>query len=169
MWLIHITISVPTLLLGTGAVAKFSWYVPKFTAANHHDILSHYGLLEGTDLEVRRRMADLFLRPRKWKYFCETVSPNKCASPYYDEEGRLIASRPPRDASEEGKFFKSGLYHGYFSASEENDCDSNPMTCTGHIASPPCKWTNYVVPQLHHLNIPVWSGGTSTGAGNYSE
>jgi len=152
---------------GSGGVAKFSWYVPKFTAANHHDILSHYGLLEGTDLEVRRRLADLFLRPRKWKYFCDEVSPDNCATPYYDEEGRLIAARPPKDESEEGKFFKAGLYHGHFSASEDNDCDSNPAKCTGHIASPPCTWTNYVVPQIHHIGIPVWSAGTSTGAGNY--
>lgn len=153
----------------TGGVAKFSWYVPKFTAANHFNILSHYGLKEGSDLEERRRMAELFLRPRNWKFFCEKVSPDNCTLPYYDNEGRLIAARAPQDESEEGQFFKAGLYHGHFSASDDNDCDANPTTCTGHIASPPCTWTNYVVPQLHYLGIPVWSGGTSTAAGNYSK
>ena len=154
---------------GSGGVAKYSWYVPRFTAVNNYIVLSLYGIKEGTLLEQRRRMAELFLRPKNWKFFCDEVSEDHCTTPYSDEEGRLIASRPPEGEDEEGKFFSEGVYHGHFSASEENDCDAHPTNCTGHIASPPCTWTNYVVPQLHYMEIPVWSNGKESAAGNYGE
>jgi len=153
---------------GSGGVGKYSWYVPKFTAVNNYIVLSLYGIKEGTLLEQRRRMAELFLRPRNWKFFCDEVSEDNCTTSYIDEEGRLIASRPPEGEDEEGKFFSEGLYHGHFSASEENDCDANPTNCTGHIASPPCEWTNFVVPQSHYMGIPVRSSGKESASGNYN-
>ena len=159
--------SSQSFFLSLGGVAKYSWYVPKFTAERHYTLLSHFGMKEGSELEKRRRMAELFLRPRTWGFFCQMVSPDNCATPYYDEEGKLIAARAPQDDSEKGSYFSSGLYHGHFSASEENDCDANPTNCTGHFAIPPCSWTNYAVPQLHHIGIPVWSGGSQSASGSY--
>ena len=165
--------------LSSGGVSKYSWYVPKFTAERNFNLLTHFGLTSGTEQEKRRRLADTFLRPQTWKAYCDDISEDQCASPKYENNttsnatgtatGKLIVARPPQDESEEGLYFKSGLFHGYFHASEDNDCDANPLTCTGHIAMPPCDYTNYVIPQAHHLGIPVKSSGPMEPAGNYGK
>eukprot|EP00957_Ditylum_brightwellii_P006738 511675-Ditylum_brightwellii.AAC.1 len=91
-------------------------------------------MTENAGSENRRLMASTFLRPQTWKYFCEKVSLDNCTTPYYDDEGLLIAARPPSDQLEEAKYFSTDSYHGYFAATKDNDCDANPFNCTGHIA-----------------------------------
>ena len=56
----------------------------------------------------------------------------------------MAATRPPKDDDEGSKYFVDGLYTGYFMSTDENDCDTNPDTCTGHFAEYPCGWARYV-------------------------
>ena len=151
---------------GSGGVAKYSWYVPHFTAERDPIILSYFGMTSGDDdLANRRRLPELFLRPQTWKWFCDNVSADNCSTPYYDEEGRLIASRPPADEGEEVRYFSAGSFHGHFAPTEENDCDANPFTCTGHIANVQCDWSTFAIPQAHYLGIPVKGSGPGVAGG----
>ena len=124
---------------------------------------------EENALGTRRLLAETFLRPQTWNDFCLYVSTDNCTTPYYDEEKRLIASSPPslpdnnnnndNDDDDGNKYFVSGSYHGHFAPTDDNDCVTNPTTCTGHIANPPCDWTTFVIPQAYYNQIPVTSSG----------
>mmetsp|Transcript_7699 Transcript_7699/g.10668 ORF Transcript_7699/g.10668 Transcript_7699/m.10668 type:complete len:700 (+) Transcript_7699:666-2765(+) len=146
----------------------FGWYVPAFTAKRNTRLLSHYGMTENIDdRENRRLLARTFLRPMTWAYFCDKISLDNCTTPYYDDEGLLIAARPPSDEAEDGKFFLADSYHGHFAATEDNDCDANPLNCTGHLVHPPCGWSHYTLSQARHLGIHVKGNGPDT-TGGYS-
>ena len=89
--------------------------------------ITHYGWLEGGEghgAKTPRRLSELFRRPRKWKWFLRggIHIDNNGTTPSYDEEGSLIAARPPQDESEENKFF--------FSSERESICHSHPHNCT---------------------------------------
>ena len=130
-------------------------------------LLSHFGMA-GQDIENRRLMAETFLRPQTWKYFCDEISSDNCTTPYYDDEGRLIAARPPSDESEDVRYFSAESFHGHFAATADNDCDASPFACTGHISNVQCDWTTYAIPQAHYLGIPVKGNGPGV-AGGYCE
>jgi len=94
--------------------------------------MSYFGL-QGE--ENRQKLADLCLRPTTWKQYCEEVSPSNCTIP--DE----TAQRAPEVEDEEDRMFVDGLYTGHFRKTEENDCETYPHNCTGHIADYPCGWS----------------------------
>mmetsp|Transcript_33762 Transcript_33762/g.64290 ORF Transcript_33762/g.64290 Transcript_33762/m.64290 type:complete len:313 (-) Transcript_33762:2396-3334(-) len=149
--------------IGTGGIGKCSWYVPKYTARRDPTLLSYFGLEARNDTMKRRKVAENFLRPQTWGYFCEEITSDNCTSPYYDGEGRLIVARSPVDKSEAVKYFLLGSYHGHFNATDENDCDKHPETCTGHLTNVQCDWSTFAVSQAHHLGIPVKSSGPLVG------
>lgn len=142
-----------------------SWYLPKYTAKRDPTLLSYFGLEAGNDTIKRRKVAETFLRPQTWMYFCEEMTSDNCTSPYYDGEGRLIVARPPANKSEAVKYFLLGSYHGHFNATDENDCDKHPETCTGHLINVQCDWSTFAISQAHHLGIPVKSSGSLVGGG----
>ncbi|MGK3744197.1 MAG: hypothetical protein ACI8RD_008861 [Bacillariaceae sp.] len=114
------------------------------------------------ELENRRIMADTFLRPQTFQYFCDYVSNDNCTTPYYDIEGRLITSRPPLPEEESGEgdaYFVRDVYHGHFSATKDNNCTANPTMCTGHLSNVQCDWSTFAIPQAYYNNIPVKSSG----------
>lgn len=142
---------------GTTAAFNNSSRSGSSTKKNTSAIMDELNVTE----EARRLLAKTFLRPMNWTDFCRLVSTDNCTTPYYDNEQRLIASSAPplllnnntatstvddnNDAGGGGggsggrynghKYFLSGSYHGHFAPTDDNDCESNPTTCTGHIAS----------------------------------
>jgi hypothetical protein len=147
---------------GLGVLGEEGWFVPKFTGMRDPSILSYLGL-QGE--ERRQKLAEMFLRPTTWGDYCKHVSETNCKTP--DE----TALRPPMNETEMGRYFvpeDGGAFAGYFRATDENDCDQFPSSCTGHIADYPCGWTSNVVPQAHYLDIAVKSSGPEPGASGYS-
>ncbi|CAB9512538.1 Gamma-aminobutyric acid (GABA) B receptor [Seminavis robusta] len=147
---------------GTGGVAKYSWYVPRFVAEKDPTLLSHYGL-RGS--EARKKLAATFKRPTTWKQYCDEVAPTKCLGPGNNNLTEPIATRPPETEEEEQQYFVPGLYHGHFRATKENDCENYPNSCTGHIANVICDWSTFVVPQAYHNDIAVESNGPEMNGG----
>jgi len=119
-------------LKGMGMLGQESWFVPQFTAAKDPSLLTYLGL-QGE--ENRRKLAETFLRPTKWKDYCDTISPTNCRT------ADAVAKRAPENENEYSRMFVSGLYTGYFRETEKNDCDLHPTNCTGHIADVPCGWS----------------------------
>jgi len=141
-----------------GMVGKFSWYVPKYTAQKDPTLLSIFGLTNAANTASRRsnrrKLAKTFKRPFNWGDYCALFSANNCTTP------DAVALRAPITSTEGARYHVDGVFRGKFNATDDNDCDKNPTTCTGHIVSPTCEWTNWVVPQAHHNNIHVWSNGS---------
>eukprot|EP00536_Pseudo-nitzschia_multiseries_P014279 jgi/Psemu1/69037/estExt_Genemark1.C_6820002 len=117
------------------------------SAERYPIILSHFGMTAASEIENRRLMADIFLPPE------------------YDDQGRLIAARAPSDESEELQYFSADLFHGHFSASEENDCDANPFSCRGHLSNVQCDWSTFAIPQAYYHGIPVTGSGPGIAGG----
>lgn len=76
------------------------------------------------------------------------VSLDNCASP------DAHSSRVPSN-DETGVYFLLDSYTGYFRATEKNDCDSYPTTCTGMFVDFPCGWTSYAEAQFYHMGIAL--------------
>ena len=142
-----------------GMIGSESWYATKFTIEKDPSLATYLGL-QGD--ENRRKLADTFLRPTTWQDYCEQVSPNSCTS----DDG--VAKRAPNDEKELERMFVEDVYTGHFRATEENDCDLRPDTCTGHIVDYPCAWSSFLELQAHHLNIPLVSSGKGKGNRGYS-
>eukprot|EP00934_Nitzschia_sp_Nitz4_P004372 Nitzschia sp. Nitz4//scaffold277_size25017//9057//13286//NITZ4_008346-RA/size25017-snap-gene-0.31-mRNA-1//1//CDS//3329545341//4362//frame0 len=140
-----------------GVLGEDHWYVPRFTIERDPSLASFIGLAGEVN---RRKLAETFKRPTTWKTYCDEVSTDGCAS----DDG--VAVRMPTEDEQES-FFAPGLYIGHFRATEENDCDQFPDTCTGHFADFPCTWNSHMKQQAYHLGISLQSGG-SDGNGGYS-
>lgn len=144
-----------------GALGEQHWWVTKFTVERDPTVATYIGL---AGEENRRKLAEMFKRPTTWKTYCEEVSNNTCAT----DDG--VAVRAPIGPDEEESMFVEGLYIGHFRATEENDCDNYPDTCTGHITDYPCTWTSFVTQQTYHLDIALESNGPSPNGGyTYSQ
>jgi hypothetical protein len=158
------TLEAPPIL---GALGQESWFVTKFTAAQDPTIVSYMGL---QSQENRHKLAETFLRPTEWKdyCYCALVTVDNCST----DDG--VAKRPPQDESEYNRIFVDGdgdgLYTGHFRKTEENECDTYPNNCTGHIADYPCgwTWTSYIETQTFHLDIALASNGDEPGSRGYS-
>ena len=111
----------------------------------------------------RQKLAETFLTPTTWKYYCESISDNNCTS---NDDG--VAVRAPESDGEDGRFFADGLYTGYFRMTDKNNCTLNPKTCTGHFADFPCGWTSYFAQQSYHLNISLESNGKEANTSGYT-
>ena len=149
---------------GLGLLGWETWYVPKLTAQRDPTVLSYFGLQGGNNREVRENLSKMFLRPMSWGDYCMKVSPDNCKTK--DD----VAKRAPvmsDDTDESSRFFADGLYTGYFSETEKNNCDDN-STCTGHFADYPCGWGSSFQQQSYHLNISLESDGDELNSGGYS-
>lgn len=96
----------------------------------------------------RRKLASTFLRPATWAEYCTEVSFDNCAS-------RDSHSTRAPEPEERNLYFVEGQFTGYFRATEKNDCDSYPSTCTGLILDWPCGWESFVQAQVYHLDIAL--------------
>lgn len=144
-----------------GCLASMNWYIPKFTARRDPSLVSYMGLYGE---ENRQKLAERFLRPTTWGDYCNYVSQDGC------EMGDSVASRPPADPTEAASYFLAGDYLGHFRATEKNDCERNPLTCTGHVMDFPCTWSFSVIPLAYHLNISLESDGRDpVGGYTYTE
>jgi len=143
-----------------GYMGQQAWFITKFTAENDPTLVSYLGM-QGE--ENRHKLAQTFLRPTTWKEYCDLVSPDHCTTP------NDIAKRPPNDDSEYDRMFVEGLYLGHFRATAENDCATNPTTCTGHIADFSCKWHSFIETTTWSLNIALDSSGPLSGTHGYSQ
>jgi hypothetical protein len=152
-----------------GVIGEESWFIPKYTAQADQSLLSHFGLAG----EHRRQdLANRFLRPTRWKDFCEEESPVKCIHPggatWDGNNQTVVAIRPPETEEEGNRFFVEGVYTGYFRKTEENDCEKWPANCTGHFLDYPCRWSSFFIQQAYHLNIALKSSGNEPGAHGYT-
>ena len=116
------TVEAPT---GMGMAGLSQVYISQHTARRDPTLMSYFGL---TGPENRRKLAETFLRPTTWKVYCDDISPTQCQEP--DD----FAQRAPTDESDFDRYFVRDVYSGYFRATDENNCDKFPDTCTGHIA-----------------------------------
>ena len=139
-----------------GGVAKYSWFMPRVLAETEHSLLSHFGL---RGEEARRKLASIFNRPTTWKDYCEIVSTNNCTIP------DNTTARAPLTQEENEAYYINGLYTGHFRPTEDNDCDANPTTCTGHMTNVICSWSTFVVPQAYYAGIHVKSNGPTPSGG----
>jgi len=143
---------------GDGQVGKISWFVPKYTAQRHQDLVSFYGL---SGDENRAKLAEIFKRPTTWKEYCDLVSLDQCATP--DD----VAARYPGEGEEVSYFAGEGAYIGHFRATEKSDCETNEK-CTGHIVAPPCTWSSFIDSQIYWNEIALESNGDDPPNGSYS-
>lgn len=141
-----------------GVIGQQNWFITRFTAEQDPTLLTHFGMA-GQD--NRRKLADTFLRPTTWNTYCQFLSPSRC------READDVAARAPQDSAEKGRYFADGLFTGHFRKTAENDCDTYPDICTGHIADYPCGWTSSVQQQAHHLGIALQSSGSQPGSRGY--
>lgn len=144
---------------GLGVVGQMNWWIPRFTALRDPTLLTYFGL---AGQENRQKLADIFKRPTTWGDYCSQVSLTACREP----DG--VAARAPVDDAEAGQYFDEIHYIGHFRKTEENDCETHPDTCTGHIADFPCGWSSYVEQQTWHLGIGLRSSGNEPGCRGYN-
>lgn len=140
-------------LLGENSI-----FIPKFAAERDPALVSYLGL-QGE--KNRRRVAETFKRPTRWKQYCDEISLDNCAM----EDG--VAKRAPATKEEENMFFMEGVYTGHFRKTEKADCDRYQHGCTGVFINYPCGWTTHVGQIAHHLNI-AWDFEGSQLNGGYS-
>ena len=146
--------------MGLGMIGQQAWYIPKFVVESDPTLLTYFGLAGEAN---RHKLADIFRRPATWGAYCSQVSATNCTKP----DG--IAARPPQDESEGGMYFAgSNKYIGHFRKTAENDCETYPDRCTGHIADYPCGWSSFVEQQAFHLDISLRSSGLAPGCRGYT-
>lgn len=133
-----------------GVLASLNWYIPKYTAERDPSLVPYTGL---TGERFRRKLAERFPRPFSWQQYCDLFSRSNC------EEADDIAARAPKTEDEKASYFAEGLFFGFFDFTEKNDCEKNPVTCTGHIADFPCDWETSVIQHTYHLGIALDSDG----------
>eukprot|EP00934_Nitzschia_sp_Nitz4_P004111 Nitzschia sp. Nitz4//scaffold458_size6098//2//3483//NITZ4_009188-RA/size6098-augustus-gene-0.1-mRNA-1//-1//CDS//3329552307//4101//frame0 len=141
-----------------GVQGQEHWFIPKFTAERDPTLTSYFGMVGESN---RHKLAETFKRPTPWGEYCDEVSVNGCAT----NDG--VASRAPVDDIERTSYFVQGEFIGHFRATEENDCDAFPDTCTGHFVDYPCGWgwLSFMKQQAYHLDIALSSSGNRTNDG----
>lgn len=168
---------------GSGMVGHLGWFVPRFVAKQHSDLMTHWGL---TGEANREKLANMFLRPTTWGDFCREVSPTNCTTvattvpanavptanvfdePAGNEETVTIgdvsnnrpetaATRPPKDEEESALYFHADFYKGHFRRTDENNCSlpGKEGKCTGHIIDYPCKWDAFTDAQIYWNDIAL--------------
>jgi 7 transmembrane sweet-taste receptor of 3 GCPR len=149
-------VDLPTSL---GATAFNSIFVTRFSVDKDPTLSSYIGL-QGE--KNRQKLAETFLRPTTWEYYCTKISSSNCTAP------DSVAQRPPASDSEAQRMFVQDLFTGHFRSTEENDCSGDRnSTCTGHIGDYPCGWNSYIYPQTYHLDIALKSNGEQSKTGAY--
>uniref|UniRef100_A0A7S4JDL3 Uncharacterized protein n=1 Tax=Odontella aurita TaxID=265563 RepID=A0A7S4JDL3_9STRA len=143
----------------SGIEGEISMYIPKFVAEMDPSLVSSNGMSGESN---RKKLADIFKRPTTWLDYCREVSSTNCTS----SDG--AAARWPSDPDEEGRYFVQDLYTGHFRATDENNCDKNPSTCTGHFVDASCEWTTYSESQLFWNKIALQSDGPLKPNGAYT-
>ena len=132
-----------------GVIGRTGYYIPEFTAKNHPELSTFYGL---AGEENRHNLAANFLTPITWQLYCDnfTASSNCIDS---------VASGPPLDEYEGAKYYEQGRYTGHFYTPPEGNCTINPKTCAGHYVNANCNWASYGDNLMHWHNISLISRG----------
>eukprot|EP00529_Nitzschia_sp_RCC80_P003529 CAMPEP_0113508744 /NCGR_PEP_ID=MMETSP0014_2-20120614/37187_1 /TAXON_ID=2857 /ORGANISM="Nitzschia sp." /LENGTH=1130 /DNA_ID=CAMNT_0000404491 /DNA_START=363 /DNA_END=3755 /DNA_ORIENTATION=+ /assembly_acc=CAM_ASM_000159 len=150
--------------LGLGSLGQQSWFVPIRTLEQDPSLSTYLGM---SGQENRRKLAETFLSPTTWGYFCSNISANNCTDVSTIEvysnstlfelwtNTNITAFRAPTTDEEAKSFFVPGLYRGYFRQKEENNCDTHEFTCRGELIDYPCGWTSYSFAQAYHLDIAL--------------
>lgn len=117
-------------------------YIPAWLAKKYPGLVSWRGL-QGE--ENRELLAETFLRPTNWSYYCTYGSSNNCTK----SDG--VAERSPEE-HEQGLYFSEGNFTGYFNRTKENNCTTNEA-CTGAVLGPPCDQTFHLDSMIFWNNI----------------
>ena len=142
----------------TGMAARVGYYVPKFTAKNHPELSTLYGLSGELN---RQNVAANFLTPATWQYYCENISKSfNCSTP------DSVAKGPPLNAKDRASYFHQENFTGFFYSPPEGNCTINPQ-CTGHFVNPPCTWATYGDSQMYWNDIPLTSRGPEKNNSGY--
>ena len=135
-----------------GLTGRAGYYIPQFTADEHPELISHFGLRNQP-----QKMAEIFKTPITWGEYCDLNL--NCT--LLDK----VATRKPTNA-ERGKYFLDGSYTGFF---KENYCDvGNSTSCVGHFVDVYCLWTTLAESQFYWHNISLVSGGHIEPNNGYS-
>ena len=135
---------------GDGQIGKISWFLPKFAIVQDPSLASYVGLQGAHN---REKLAKTFGRPTSWIEYCTRISPINCSKP--DE----FAFFYPHNEAEQGMYFVSGAYTGYF---EKRTSSCNSLVshnCTGYIVQSSCEWSSHMDQQLYWNNISLSSDG----------
>ena len=112
---------------GTGYLGQEGWYLTKFTAQAHPELVSYHGYYNN-----REKLAHLFRQPTTWGDYCSFVSLDNCSVP------DAVAQRAPHNDTEAQRMFAGReLYRGHFRVTRQNNCTENE-NCVGHFANYPC-------------------------------
>jgi len=133
-----------------GVMAEGAMFIPLFAVEDDATLTSFVGLRGEAN---RRKLAETFKRPTRWKQYCDEFSPTACQEP------DSVAQRAPLDETEENVFFQEGAFTGFFRATPDHDCDKFPHNCTGDLIQSPCEWYSVAKQQCHHLGIALESHG----------
>jgi hypothetical protein len=140
---------------GNGLTGQLGYYIPRFTAENYPELISHFGLRNNP-----QKLAEIFKTPITWGEYCDTFTSN-CSN----KDDNEIATRLPSSDRERKKYFLEGSYTGFF---KENGCNDSFTNCTGHFVDTYCGWTTYAESQFHWQNIALASAGPNEPNNGYS-
>lgn len=144
-----------------GVNGRFGFYVPISLIPKHTSLSSVYGFgFKGED--NRQKLADIFLTPTTWDFYCNRISSSGCS------ESDGIAEHAPSDEEEKLSYFKEGSYKGHFRRDDSNDCEKFPNNCTGNVIVPTCDWSIYSEAQFFWNKIFLTSNGPNIPNGGYN-
>ena len=95
-------------------VGGVGYYVPKFTAKNHPELATLYGLSGESN---RQNVAANFLTPATWQFYCENLSKSfNCSTP------DSVAKGPPLKVDDRSSYYNKDNFTGFgsFFASKYN-------------------------------------------------
>ena len=139
-------------------IGRVGYYVPKFTAKNHPELSTLYGLSGENN---RHHVAANFLTPVSWKFYCDNITESPTCS-----DG--VAKGPPLNDKDGARYFHKDNFTGHFYTPPDGNCTLNPETCTGHFVNPGCSWATYGEAQMYWNEVPLSSRGTKNNNTGYS-
>ena len=81
-----------------GMIGRIGFYIPEFTAKNHPELSTFYGL---TGEENRHNLAANFLTPVTWQFYCDNITESSNCTD-------SVASGPPLNEAEGIKYHEKG-------------------------------------------------------------
>lgn len=141
-----------------GMIARVGYYVPKFTAKNHPELSTLYGL---SGEKNRHNVAANLLTPVSWQLYCNNIT----KSPTCTDE---VAKGPPLNDKDAARYYHAENFTGHFYTPPDGNCTLNPTTCTGHFVNPGCSWATYGEAQMYWNDVPLVSRGSKNNNDGYS-
>ena len=87
-----------------GVIGRLGYYVPEFTAKNHPELTTLYGLMGENN---RHNLAAKLLTPVTWQFYCDNMTESSNCTD-------SVATGYPLNAEDGVKYHKEGSYTGYF-------------------------------------------------------